>query len=131
MLVNGLKVLDWIGVNVTSIHIAEYPTGSRTIPARSESAGMQDGIDLINALATHPETGRRLARKFWSFFISDVHPPDPAFVEGAAAVYRQSGTEIRPVVSYILNRIWTFRSRERRISEWILTNISRSSWRRS
>jgi len=83
-----------------------YSNGSHTIPARSESAGMQDGIDLINALAMHPETGRRLARKFWGFFISDVHPPDPAFVEGTAAVYRQSGTEMRQVVSYILNSSW-------------------------
>ena len=33
-----------------------YSSGSRTIPARSESAGMQDGIDLITALAIHPET---------------------------------------------------------------------------
>src|SRR4029079_15946052 len=83
-----------------------YSNGSHTIPARSESAGYLDGIDLINALATHPETGRRFARKFWSFFISDVHPPDPAFIEGVAGVYRQSGTEMRPVVSYILNSSW-------------------------
>jgi uncharacterized protein (DUF1800 family) len=80
--------------------------GSRTIPARSESAGMQDGVDLITALAMHPETGRRLARKFWHFFISEIHQPDPGFVESAAAVYRQNGTEIRPVVRYILTSPW-------------------------
>ena len=79
-----------------------YSNGSRTIPARSESAGMQDGIDLITALAMHPETARRLARKFWNFFVSEIHAPDPAFVESTAAVYLQSGTEIRPVVRYIL-----------------------------
>ena len=66
--------------------------GSRTIPARSESAGMQDGIDLITALAVHPETARRLARKFWNFFISEVHAPDPAFVTSTANVYLQNGT---------------------------------------
>jgi uncharacterized protein (DUF1800 family) len=80
--------------------------GSRTIPERSVSAGMQDGIDLITALAVHPETGRRLARKFWDFFISEIHPPDPAFVESAAAVYLQNGTEIRPVVRYVLTSPW-------------------------
>src|SRR5687767_6426313 len=79
-----------------------YDNGSRTIPERSESAGMQDGLDLITALATHPETGRRLARKFWNFFISEIHPPDPGFVESTAAVYRQNGTAIRPVVRQIL-----------------------------
>jgi uncharacterized protein (DUF1800 family) len=83
-----------------------YSNGSRTIPERSTSAGMQDGIDLITALALHPETARRLARKFWSFFISEVHPPDPAFVQSTAAVYLQSGTEIRPVIRHILNSSW-------------------------
>jgi uncharacterized protein (DUF1800 family) len=83
-----------------------YSNGSRTIPARSESDGMQDGIDLITALAVHPETARRLARKFWNFFISEIHPPDPAFVAATANVYLQSGTRIGPVVYSILNSPW-------------------------
>ena len=33
---------------------------------------MQDGIDLLAALARHPATGRRLAQKLWSFFISEI-----------------------------------------------------------
>jgi uncharacterized protein (DUF1800 family) len=82
------------------------PDGTRTIPARGESAGYQDGIDLINALAMHPETARRLARKFWGFFISEIQPPDPAFVEGVAGVYLQNRTEIRPVIRYILTSPW-------------------------
>jgi uncharacterized protein (DUF1800 family) len=80
--------------------------GSRTIPARSESAGIQDGVDLITALAVHPETARRLARKFWNFFISEIHQPDPGFVESVAAVYLQNRTEIRPVVRYVLTSPW-------------------------
>ncbi|HYS27006.1 MAG TPA: DUF1800 domain-containing protein [Vicinamibacterales bacterium] len=83
-----------------------YGGGNRTIPARSESAGMQDGMDLITALAVHPETARRLARKFWNFFISEIHPPDPAFLDSAAAVYLQNRTEIRPVVRYVLTSPW-------------------------
>jgi uncharacterized protein (DUF1800 family) len=83
-----------------------YSTGSRTIPARSESEGYQDGIDLINALAFHPETPRRLGRKFWEFFISEIHPPDPAFLDGVANVYMQNGSEIRPVIRYILTSPW-------------------------
>jgi uncharacterized protein (DUF1800 family) len=80
--------------------------GSHTIPERSGSAGRQDGVDLITALAVHPETARRLARKFWNFFISDIHQPDPGFVESTAAVYLQNRTEIRPVVRYILTSSW-------------------------
>jgi uncharacterized protein (DUF1800 family) len=83
-----------------------YSSGSRTIASRSEGAGMQDGIDLITALAVHPETGRRLARKFWNFFISEVHAPDPAFVESVSTVYLQAGTQIRPVIRHILNSPW-------------------------
>ena len=83
-----------------------YGDGTRTIPARSEGAGVQDGIDLITALARHPETGRRLARKFWSFFVSEVEAPDPAFVEAVAGVYQRSGTEMRPVVHDVLTSPW-------------------------
>jgi uncharacterized protein (DUF1800 family) len=80
-----------------------YSSGSRTIDG---SGGMQDGMDLITALATHPETARRLARKFWNFFISEVHAPDPAFIESTANVYLQNRTEIRPVVRHILTSSW-------------------------
>jgi uncharacterized protein (DUF1800 family) len=83
-----------------------YSTGSATVPERSGSAGMQDGVDLITALAVHPETARRLARRFWTFFASEVHQPDPAFVESTAAVYLQNRTEIRPVVRHVLSSSW-------------------------
>jgi uncharacterized protein (DUF1800 family) len=83
-----------------------YGNGSRTIPERGAATGMQDGIDLITALASHPETARRLARKFWSFFVSEVHEPDPQFVDSISAVYLQGGTEIRPVVRSILSSPW-------------------------
>jgi uncharacterized protein (DUF1800 family) len=83
-----------------------YSTGSKTIPSRSASAGFQDGIDLINGLAFHPETPRRLARKFWNFFISEIYVPDPAFVDAVAAVYFQNGSEMRPVIRYVLTSPW-------------------------
>jgi uncharacterized protein (DUF1800 family) len=83
-----------------------YANGDRTIPARGESSGLQDGIDLIAALARHPETGRRLARKLWNFFISEIHAPDPGFVESTASVYLQNSTEIKPVVQHVLTSSW-------------------------
>jgi uncharacterized protein (DUF1800 family) len=54
----------------------------------------------------HPETARRLARKFWQFFVSEIHPPDPAFVESTATTYLQSGTRIGPVVYRLLSSSW-------------------------
>ena len=83
-----------------------YANGGRTIPARATAGGMQDGLDLIAALARHPETARRLARKLWRFFISEVEAPDPAFVEAVAAEYLQQTTEMKPVVRYILDSPW-------------------------
>jgi uncharacterized protein (DUF1800 family) len=79
-----------------------YRGGNSTIPARTAADGMQDGIDLITALATHPETGRRLARKLWGFFVSEVVEPDEATLSGAASAYLQSGTRIESIVQFML-----------------------------
>jgi uncharacterized protein (DUF1800 family) len=80
-----------------------YSDGSRTIPARSASAGMQDGIDLINALAMHPETARRLATKLYGFFVSETATPDPNLIADLVNTYLLNGTVIKPV----LQRLFT------------------------
>jgi uncharacterized protein (DUF1800 family) len=85
---------------------AIYPDGNQTIAARSAADGMQDGIDFINALATHPNTARRLAGKLWNYFISDATPPDEAFLDQAAAIYLRYDTSIRAVVEFILKSSW-------------------------
>lgn len=79
-----------------------YADGGSTIPARSASAGLQDGLDLIAALASHPETARRIAGKLYAFFVSETDTPDPAFVDQIASVYLQNDTEIRPVIRMLL-----------------------------
>jgi uncharacterized protein (DUF1800 family) len=78
-----------------------YADGSRTIPSRSASAGQQDGLDLINALATHPETARRIATKLYTFFISETMTPPPAFIDELATVYLQNGTVMKPVLQHL------------------------------
>jgi uncharacterized protein (DUF1800 family) len=83
-----------------------YRDGTTTIPARAASGGMQDGIDFITALATHPATAERLARKLWSFFVSEAVEPDPDFVRGAASIYLLNGTRIKPMVQYVLQSRW-------------------------
>jgi uncharacterized protein (DUF1800 family) len=83
-----------------------YASGDRTIPARSAADGMRDGTDFIAALARHPETARRLARKLWNFFVTDLRPPDPEFVEAVAGEYLRNNTEMKPVVRYILGSHW-------------------------
>jgi uncharacterized protein (DUF1800 family) len=77
---------------------AIYPDGSRTIPARAASQGMQDGIDLINAVARHPNTGPRLARKLYAYFVNEVDTPDEDLIAAMASDYYQSGFEIKPML---------------------------------
>jgi len=84
-----------------------FPVGtSNTIPARAAGAGMQDGIDFLTALANHPETARRLARKLWGFFVSEVQDPNPAFVDAVADVYLRSDTDMRSVMRFLLKSQW-------------------------
>jgi uncharacterized protein (DUF1800 family) len=112
---------------------AIYPDGSRTIPSRSASNGMQDGLDFIAALARHPETARRLARKLWNFFVSEIVAPDPDFINAAASVYLQSDTEIGPVVHFILRSRWfqnpgNWYSRYSWPAEFVVRSIKEVGW---
>ena len=79
-----------------------YANGSRRIEPRAATAGMQDGIDLINALATHPETARRLARRLWTWFVSELDPPDEGFVDQISQTYLKNDTNMKPVVRAVL-----------------------------
>jgi uncharacterized protein (DUF1800 family) len=79
-----------------------YSNGSKTIPARAASNGMQDGIDLITALASHPETATRLVTKLYGFFVSETVPPDPGFISSLATTYLQNDTVLKPVILQIL-----------------------------
>ena len=79
-----------------------YANGSKTIPARAASEGMQDGLDLITAVAAHPATGPRLARKLYRYFISEVDTPDESLIATLSKIYYKSNFEIRPMVHYLL-----------------------------
>ena len=95
-----------------------YRGGDKTIPPRSASAGMQDGLDLIAALASHPETARRLATRLYGFFVSETIPPDPRFIDMLAAAYIQNDTAIAPVLRTL------FMSTEFRSSSTFFTRYS-------
>ena len=106
---------------------------SSTIPVRSAAAGMQDGIDFLTMLANHPETARRLARKLWNFFVSDLDAPDPAFVEAVADVYTRSDTDMRAVLRYILTSRWftnpgNFNARYAWPAEYVVRTIKEMGW---
>ena len=75
----------------------------RQIPGRTSANGMRDGIDLIHALAYHPETARRLARRFWIWFVSETEPAPGAFVDRISRVYLDNKTSIRAVIRAVLS----------------------------
>jgi uncharacterized protein (DUF1800 family) len=79
-----------------------FATGSKTIPARTASEGMQDGVDLINAVAAHPATGPRLARKLYRFFVSETDTPDAALIAKLSDIYYRGNFEIRPMLATLL-----------------------------
>lgn len=81
---------------------AVYPDGSKTIPARAAADGMQDGLDLIEGLARHPTTARRLARRLYAFFINDVDDPETGVIDQLASIYLTGNLELKPVVRALL-----------------------------
>jgi uncharacterized protein (DUF1800 family) len=68
----------------------------------AEAAGGQEvGASLIDYLARHPATARRLATKLVRRFVAD--DPPPALVTSAAKVYLAGDTQIKPVLRHILS----------------------------
>ena len=68
------------------------------------AAGMQDGLDLINALATHPETARRLARRLWTWFVSETDAARRSVRrEVGADLLRDDTNGCEPVVRAVLH----------------------------
>src|SRR5262249_25956085 len=77
-------------------------SGSRTIAARSAGDGMQDGLDLIDALAANPNTARYLATKLYRFFVSEFGAVNATFVDRIANVYLQSRYDMKAVLREVL-----------------------------
>jgi uncharacterized protein (DUF1800 family) len=81
---------------------AIYADGGKTIPARAAASGMQDGLDLITAVARHPATGPRLARKLYNFFVNEVDAPDTGLIDQMSRAYYASGFEIESVMRVLI-----------------------------
>ncbi len=82
---------------------AVYPGGGKTIPARAAAEGMQDGLDLINALATSPITARYLAGKLYRFFVSEVGDISGSFVDEISSVFLRYGGNMKAVMRAVLH----------------------------
>ncbi|MBE2183818.1 MAG: DUF1800 domain-containing protein [Anaerolineae bacterium] len=62
--------------------------------------GIEDGLQVLDILATHPSTARFIASKLARRFVSDQPPED--LVESAAQIFLNSGGDIRQTMRHIL-----------------------------
>jgi uncharacterized protein (DUF1800 family) len=120
--------------NAKTFSFPIYPDGSTTIAARAAGSGMQDGLDLIAALARSPHTAAYLARKLYRFFISEFGEVDQEFVNRVSAVYFQSGYNMRAVMREVLSsrQFWDERNRFTRYAwpvEFTIRAIKDVGWR--
>ena len=120
--------------NAKTFSFPIYPDGSMTIAARAAGSGMQDGLDLIAALARSPHTAAYLARKLYRFFISEFGEVDQEFVNRVSAVYFQSGYNMRAVMREVLSsrQFWDERNRYTRYAwpvEFTIRAIKDVGWR--
>ncbi len=110
---------------------AIYPGGSRTIPARAAGQGMQDGFDLIGALARHPATAHRMAQKLYRFFISEVATPDDATISAIANAYMQNDGNMKAVLRVLFTSEAFLASEFGRYAwpvEFVVRSIKETGW---
>ena len=110
-----------------------YADGGTTIPARAAANGMQDGVDFIDAVVRHPATGRRLARRFWSFFVSEVSDAPDSWVEKVAGAYYANSYSIKAMLRTIFfsHEFLADENRFARYSwpvEFVVRSIKETGW---
>lgn len=72
-------------------------TGAKTVLGKTANF---DGDAILDMLAMHPQTARRLCTKLWETF---AYPsPEPGIVERLAKIYIDNKAEIRPVLRAIM-----------------------------
>jgi hypothetical protein len=79
-----------------------HDDGEKTILGTRLAAGrgIEDGLQVLDLLATHPSTARFISLKLIRRFVSDV-PPE-ALVNSAAEVFSSTGGDLRQVLRHIL-----------------------------
>lgn len=117
--------------NAKEFTFAIYTDGRRTIPARAAAQGMQDGFDLIAALARHPATAHRLARKLYQYFISESSTPDERVISDLANTYMQNDGNIKAVLRRLFTTDAFLGSEFARYSwpiEFVVRSIKETGW---
>lgn len=81
-----------------------HDNGAKVVLGQSISAGggLQDGETVLDLLAFHPSTARRLAEKLCVFFLS--YDPPTATIDRVAAVFTATSGDIAETVRAVLSR---------------------------
>jgi uncharacterized protein (DUF1800 family) len=84
---------------------AVHDTGQKVvlgnvIPARSAAAGVQDGLDVLAILRTHPSTASYVSGKLCHWLLGDAVPQ--GVIDSVAAVYLASQGDIKAMVRQAL-----------------------------
>jgi uncharacterized protein (DUF1800 family) len=74
-----------------------HDSGEKVVLGQRLAAGrgVEDGLDVIHIVATHPATARHIATKLIERFVSDQ--PDPEFVTELAGVFTRTRGDLREV----------------------------------
>jgi uncharacterized protein (DUF1800 family) len=89
---------------------AWHDDGGKTILGRSGAFG---GVAVIELLLARPETAELVVTKLWRQFVSEQ--PDPAAVKQLAALFRDGGYEIKPLLAALFgcDAFWALENRGR------------------
>lgn len=77
-------------------YVTKHDGGSKTLLGKSGNWGPHEAVDIM---LEHPGTARYLVKKLWQFFV--YWEPDAAAIEQMAAVLRENGYAIRPLLRNI------------------------------
>lgn len=90
---------DWKATGPTNFRFDRrlHDPGRKRVFRRAGTYDWRDAVELCLEHGAHPGF---FVRKLWSYFIPT--PPDAATEQALATLYRDSGTEIRPVLEAIL-----------------------------
>ena len=94
-----------------------HDAGKKTILGKTYPAGrgIEDGIEVLDALARHPSTARHLATKLAARFVSDEPPAE--LVDRLASRFLNSGGDLREVVAALAAspELWSEEARRDKI----------------
>ena len=82
---------------------ARHDQGEKTVLGKkyTSNGGLNEGLEVLHQLASHPSTARFICKKIATRFVSDT--PSVALVTAMADVFAQSGGDIKQTMIAMLN----------------------------